>query len=310
MSSYMLRRTEQLLLVLLGVSVVVFLLARISGDPATVLIPLDAPPEARERYRRQLGLDDPLAIQYGRFLVRAVQGDFGVSLVYNSSVASLIAERLGATAELALVALSVALLLAVPIGVLSAVKRNSVVDRLSMVVMMVGQAMPLYWLGLMLILVFGVQLGFLPVSGRRSHSSIILPGITLASLFMARFARVTRSAMLEVLNQPYIAVARSKGLSERVVVWKHALKNAAIPVVTLLGLELGTLMSGAVVTETVFAWPGIGRLAYLAVVSRDYPLLQGIVLFTAGVFAAINLLVDFIYVYLDPRIRLGRSAGR
>lgn len=305
MVSYFIRRVLQLFVVLLGVSVVVFLLARISGDPVTLLMPLDASPEDRELYRNQLGLNDPLPVQYGRFLAKAIQGDLGKSVVYRADVLRLILERVEPTVELGLFGLGVSLLVALPIGILAALNRNSLLDRLSMVMALIGQAMPLYWLGLLLILLFAVQLGWLPVSGRGKPFSIILPGITLGSLFMARFARMTRSAMLEVLSAPYIVTARSKGLSERIVILRHALKNAAIPVVTILGLELGTVLSGAILTETVFSWPGIGRLAYNAVMSRDYPLLQGIVLFIAVIFVIINLAVDLVYVLLDPRIRLG-----
>lgn len=305
MVNYFIQRVLQLSVVLLGVSVVVFLLARISGDPVTLLMPLDASPEERELYRDQLGLNDPLPVQYGRFLAGAIQGDLGKSVVYRADVMHLILERVGPTLELGLFGLTLSVLVALPIGILAALNRNSLLDRLSMVMALVGQAMPLYWLGLLLILLFAVELGWLPVSGRGKPFSIILPGITLGSLFMARFARITRSAMLEVMTAPYIVTARSKGLAERIVIWRHAFKNAAIPVVTVLGLELGTVLSGAILTETVFSWPGVGRLAYNAVMSRDYPLLQGIVLFIAVIFVIINLAVDLVYVFLDPRIRLG-----
>ena len=305
MGAYLVRRFLQLGLVLLGVSLIIFLLGRITGDPTTLLMPIDAPPEDRELYRQQLGLDDPLIIQYGRFLAGVLQGDLGTSLVYRSDVLGLILERLQPTLELGMFGITLAILVAVPVGILSAVHRNSLWDRLSMVVALTGQAMPLYWLGLVLILVFAVQLRLLPVSGRETPLSIILPGLTLGAYFMGRFARLTRSSMLEVLNEPYITTARSKGLLERFVLGKHALKNAAIPIVTIIGLEIGTVMSGAILTETVFAWPGLGRLAYLAVFSRDYPLLQGLVLFLGVIFVVINLVVDVIYLYLDPRIRLG-----
>lgn len=291
------------MLVLLGVSVIVFALLRLTpGDPAELMLGDMATPQAIQELRTQLGLNDPLPVQYGRFLMNAMHGDLGTSIRAQRPVISYVLERYPATLELSAVAMMLAIVLGIPIGVLSAVKRYSVVDNLAMFFSLLAQSMPGFWLGLMLIIVFAVQLRVLPVSGNATPIHVILPGLTLAMWLVGLIVRLTRSAMLDVLRQDYMRTARAKGLAERVVLYRHAIKNAMIPIVTVLGLQVGALLGGAVITETVFAWPGIGQLAITAIRQRDYPVVQAIVLITAASFVFVNFLVDVLYFYLDPRI--------
>jgi ABC-type dipeptide/oligopeptide/nickel transport system permease component len=301
--SYLRRRLWQSLLVLLGVSVVVFLILHLTGDPAALLLPPDATAEDITKFRTAMGFDDPVAVQYVRFLKGAVRGDFGESLRHGEPAMALVLERLPATFELAGAGLLIALGLAIPAGIVSAVRRNTSVDYVSTVVALLGQAMPTFWLGIMLILVFSVRLNWLPSSGRGGIEHLILPAITLGLFTTARITRLTRSGMLEVLGQDYIRTARAKGVGEPPVVWKHALKNASIPIVTIVGIELGTLLGGSVITETIFAWPGVGRLSVQAIFNRDYPVVQSAVFLLASTFVIVNFLVDVVYTYLDPRIR-------
>jgi peptide/nickel transport system permease protein len=304
MKSFLLRRLLQSLFVLFGVSVVVFLILHLTGDPALLLLPPDATVEDVERFRREMGFNDPVAVQYVRFLGGALKGDFGESLRHGEPAMALVLERLPATFELAGAGLLIAMGLAVPAGIISAVRRNTAVDYVSTVIALLGQAMPTFWLGIMLILVFSVHLGWLPSSGRGNLAHLILPAITLGLFTTARITRLTRSGMLEVLGQDYIRTARAKGVGEPPVVWKHALRNASIPIVTIVGIELGTLLGGSVITETIFAWPGVGRLSVQAIFNRDYPVVQAAVFILAATFVLVNFLVDIMYTYLDPRIRL------
>jgi ABC-type dipeptide/oligopeptide/nickel transport system permease component len=305
MSVYVARRLAQSLVVLLGISVVVFVILHLTGDPTLLMLPPDVSAEEVARFRRAMGFDDPLPVQYWRFLRGVLQGNFGNSLRHDEPALALVFERMPATLELTTVALGVALLLAIPAGIISAVFRNTALDYVSTVVALVGQAMPTFWLGIMLILVFSVGLQVLPSSGRGGVANLILPAVTLGLFTTARTMRLTRSALLEVLGQDYVRTARAKGVAERGVVWKHALRNASIPVITIVGLELGTLLGGAVITETIFAWPGVGRLSVQAIYNRDYPLVQASVFVLASIFVLVNLAVDLVYTYLDPRIRLG-----
>jgi len=304
MSVYLLRRLAQSVLVLLGVSCVVFLILYLTGDPALVLLPPDATAEDVREFRARMGFNDPFIVQYGRFLGGALRGDFGQSVRHGEPAFHLVLERLPATFELSGAALLVALLLAIPAGVVSAVRRNSVTDYVATVVALLGQSMPTFWLGIMLILIFSVQFNVLPSSGRGGIEHLVLPALTLGLFTTARITRLTRSGMLEVLNQDYIRTARAKGVSGQPVVWKHAFKNAAIPIVTIVGIELGTLLGGSVITETIFAWPGVGRLSVQAIYNRDYPVVQAAVFLLASTFVLVNLVVDLLYTYLDPRIRL------
>jgi peptide/nickel transport system permease protein len=304
MRTYLLRRLLQSLVVLLGVSFVVFAILFLTGDPALVLLPPDASADDVKRFREAMGFNDPFLVQYGRFLKGALRGDFGQSVRHGEPAFGLVLERMPATFELAGAALLLALCLAIPAGILSAVRRNSVLDYVSTVVALFGQSLPTFWLGIMLILVFSVQFNLLPSSGRGTLEHLILPAVTLGLFTTARITRLTRSGMLEVLSQDYIRTARAKGVSDPPVVWKHALKNAAIPIVTIVGIELGTLLGGSVITETIFAWPGVGRLSVQAIANRDYPVVQAAVFLLATTFVAVNLIVDLVYTYLDPRIRL------
>jgi ABC-type dipeptide/oligopeptide/nickel transport system permease component len=303
MSSYLVRRGWQALLVLLGVSAVVFLILHLTGDPALLLLPPDTSAEEIAKFREAMGFNDPVAVQYLRFLRGAVKGNFGDSLRHGEPAMGLVLERVPATFELAGAGLMVALCLAIPTGIVSAVKRNTAVDYISTVVALLGQAMPTFWLGIMLILIFSVRLNWLPSSGRGDLDHLLLPAITLGLFTTARITRLTRSGMLEVLGQDYIRTARAKGMSEPPIVWKHALKNASIPIVTIVGIELGTLLGGSVITETIFAWPGVGRFSVQAIFNRDYPVVQAAVFLLASTFVVLNFLVDVAYTYLDPRIR-------
>jgi peptide/nickel transport system permease protein len=304
MRTFFLRRLLQSLVVLFGVSFVVFAILYLTGDPALVLLPPDASIEDVRRFREAMGFNDPFLVQYGRFLKGALQGDFGQSVRHGEPAFGLVLERMPATFELAGAALLLALCLAIPAGIVSAVRRNTALDYVATVVALFGQSLPTFWLGIMLILVFSVQFHLLPSSGRGTLEHLILPAVTLGLFTTARITRLTRSGMLEVLDQDYIRTARAKGVSNPPVVWKHALKNAAIPIVTIVGIELGTLLGGSVITETIFAWPGVGRLSVQAIANRDYPVVQAAVFLLATTFVVVNLLVDVAYTYLDPRIRL------
>jgi ABC-type dipeptide/oligopeptide/nickel transport system permease component len=305
MSVYVARRLSQSVIVLLGISVVVFVILHLTGDPTVLMLPPDVSAEEVARFRKAMGFDDPLPVQYWRFLRGVLQGNFGNSLRHDEPALGLVFERMPATLELTVVALGVAMLLAIPAGIVSAIFRNTALDYVSTMVALIGQAMPTFWLGIMLILVFAVGLQVLPSSGRGGLMNLILPALTLGLFTAARTMRLTRSALLEVLGQDYVRTARAKGVAERGVVWKHALRNASIPVITIVGLELGTLLGGAVITETIFAWPGVGRLSVQAIYNRDYPLVQASVFVLASIFVLVNLAVDLVYTYLDPRIRLG-----
>jgi peptide/nickel transport system permease protein len=304
MKVYLLRRVLQSLLVLLGVSFVVFGILFLTGDPALVLLPPEASAEDAARFREENGFNDPFFVQYGRFLAGALRGDFGQSIRHGEPAFDLVMERMPATFELSGAALALALCLAIPAGIVSAVRRNSVLDYISTVVALLGQSMPTFWLGIMLILLFSVRFNLLPSSGRGDWEHLLLPAVTLGLFTTARITRLTRSGMLEVLSQDYIRTARAKGVANPPVVWKHALKNAAIPIVTIVGIELGTLLGGSVITETIFAWPGVGRLSVQAIYNRDYPVVQAAVFTLSATFVLVNLVVDVLYTYLDPRIRL------
>ena len=308
MIAYIVRRILQSVLVLLGVSLIVFGLLHMAGDPTALLLPLEAREEDVSQLRATLGLDDPLWVQYGRFLARAARGDFGLSFKHQRPALDLISRTLPATVELTAAALALALAVAVPAGVLSALRPNSLLDWASTFGMLLGQSMPVYWLGLLLILVFAVGLGWFPAGGRDGPWTLVLPAFTLGSFSMARIGRMARSGMLEVLAQDYVRTARACGVREYLITYKYALKNAAIPLVTVVGLEFGILLGGAVITESIFSWPGVGRLAVEAISSRDFPLVQAIVAVMATTFVLINLVVDFLYMYLDPRIVYVRRA--
>jgi peptide/nickel transport system permease protein len=304
MGTYIRRRLLQSILVVWGVSVLVFFLLRLApGDPVSLLLAETASPEQMEAVREKWGLNKPIPVQYMVFLGRALQGDLGDSLFFQQPAIEVLLERMPATLQLSAAALLFSLSVAIPIGMMSALKRDSFWDYLGTGLAMLGQAIPPYWLGIMLILVFSVGLGWFPTSGRGTIWHLILPAITLGSVLMALVTRLVRSGMLDVLGEDYIRTARAKGLKERRVIVRHALRNILIPLVTVVGLQLGALFGGAVITESIFAWPGVGRLALQAINARDYPMVQASVLFISVVYVFLNLLVDIIYVYLDPRIR-------
>jgi peptide/nickel transport system permease protein len=304
MAGFVARRLLHGLVTMLGVAVLVFGLVHLSGDPALVMSSPDATPEQIEQVRRTLGLDQPLTTQLGLYLSRLVRGDLGVSLRFNRPVAALILERLPNTLELTLAAMLLAVAVAVPAGILAAVRRGRLADRVLMAAALAGQAIPIFWLGLLLVRVFAVDLAILPVYGQGGPEHLVLPSVTLATIVMGRLARLVRSSMLEVLGQDYVRTARAKGLPEWRVLIFHALRTAAIPIITLLGLQLAQLLGGAVVTETIFAWPGVGSLVVEAVFNRDFPTVQGITLVVSAIFILINLAVDLSYALLDPRVRV------
>lgn len=311
MKSYLFRRILYLLPVMLGVSIITFALINLApGDPAEIILRADGmepTAEAVAVLREELGLNDPLYIQYGRWLWGVLHLDLGESFRTGRPVAEELFSRLPATLELTCAALVFMVILAVPAGILSALYRHTLVDHLGRLGALAGASLPGFWLGLVLIYLFSVKLGILPVMGRGGLEHLVLPAVTLGFGMAAVYARVLRTGMLDVLGQDYIKVARAKGLKEKWVIGRHALKNALLPAVTLLGMSFGSLLGGAVIVETIFAWPGVGKFAVESIFNRDYPVIQGYALIMAVVFVLANLLVDISYVFLDPRIRLERG---
>lgn len=303
--SYLLQRTLYAVFVIATVSVVVFVLVRLTGDPAVLMAPPNSTKEDIDLLRHQLGFDAPLHVQYVRYVGGLLRLDFGQSVRFSTPVAELILQRLPATLQLAVASMVIGVMIGVSVGLVSAVYRNTWIDYAGRTVGLVGQAVPVYWSGIMLIIVFGVLLRWLPVSGQQGWQSLILPALTVGTYMAAGIMRLVRSSVLEVLGQDYIRSARAKGLSEGLVISRHALRNALLPVSTMVGLQLGLLLSGAVLTETIFAWPGLGQLSVQAVFARDFPLIQGIVLISAVFLVVVNLVVDVAYAYIDPRIRYG-----
>jgi peptide/nickel transport system permease protein len=308
MVSYFIRRILYSLVVLVGVSLLVFITMRLSGDPVQLLLRDGNPTEEDiERLRRALKLDRPLAVQYVDFVTGAVRGDFGESLRYRSPALDEVLARMPATIQLSVAAYLFALLVAIPTGIVSAVKRGGLADFASRFISLVGVSFPSFWLGLILILLFSVRLKWLPVSGRgdgfeESMKALVLPAVTLGTAYAATLMRLLRSSLLEVLNQDFIRTARAKGLRDRSVLIRHALRNALIPVVTVAGLQIGFLLSGSVIVEVVFSWPGVGRLVVDSIGQRDYPIVQAAVVLLATALIVINLLVDVLYALIDPRI--------
>ena len=296
-------RLARMVVALWCVVTVVFIVMRLSGDPVPLLLPPDAPIADMERLRSEMGLDRPIYIQYGVFVRQALKGDFGRSIHFRTSAMTVVWERIPATLELAFASFLCAVVVAIPAGVLSAIKRGSTYDNIVMGVALVGQAAPTFYIGIMLILVCSLWLGLFPTSGRGDWRHMVLPAVTLGAFAMASIARITRSAVLEILRADFIRTARAKGLPEFWTIAKHTMRNAAIPIITIVGLQFGNLLGGAVITETIFSWPGIGRLAIQSIYSRDYPIVQSVVFMTAVMFVVLNLLVDVAYGILDPRIR-------
>jgi peptide/nickel transport system permease protein len=302
-SAFLIRRLLRFVVVCIGVSLVTFAILHASGDPVALIMP-EAPEGDRVLLRAALGLSDPLPAQFARFVANAVRGDFGKSFFHREPAFKLVTERMPTTLALTCLAVLLALAVALPVGIYSAVRRHTLLDHAATVIVFLGQSMPVFWIGIMLMLLFAVQWRMLPVSGWDSWASMVLPAVTLGAFTMPLFMRLVRASMLEVINLDYVRTARAKGVSEWLVIGRHALRNAALPIVTVIGLQFGLLLGGAVLTETVFAVPGVGRLIVGAIRQLDFPIVQAGVFVLAIIIVTVNLLVDVLYVYLNPTIRL------
>lgn len=303
MQRYILGRILQGLISILAIAFIVFMLARLSGDPLSFYLPDDCSPELRQTTARELGLDRPMIVQFGLYVAHAAQGDFGTSFKARRPALELVMEYFPATLQLGVVAVGFSLVVALPIGVLAAIKRGTFADLLARSFSILGQAMPSFWLGILLIMVFAVMLHWLPTSGRAGPLSYVLPAVTMGWYVSAGIMRIVRSSMLDVMDTEYIKLLRAKGLPEWQIIWKHALKNAAIPILTFSVILFIMMLSGSVVTETVFSWPGMGRLAIDSITWRDFPVIQAIVMILSVMFVMANLIVDLLYAYLNPKIR-------
>ena len=304
MRRYIAARLATAVLVIVGVSIVSFFLTFLTGDPAEIMLPPGATAAQIDKFRAEWGFDDPPFVQYWRFLKRAVHGDFGISLRHGQQSLPLIAARLPATLQLTVTAMVLAVALAVPLGVLAATHRGGPIDLLAMGVALVGQSVPNFWLAIMMILLFAVSWGLLPTSGRGGVAHVVMPAAAIAINLMALLTRLVRSTMIEMMSEDYVRTARAKGLRELFVTSRHALPNALIPLVTVVGLQFGYILGGAVVIETIFTWPGVGLFTIQAILNRDYPVVQASVFVLATAVVLINLIVDLLYVWLDPRIRV------
>jgi peptide/nickel transport system permease protein len=305
MRRYVARQLVQLVVVIVGISMLAFAILHVIGDPVLLLLPQNAGKAEYERYHKLLGLDKPLYVQYAKFASRALQGDFGKSWYTDTPAFHLVLQRMPPTIYLTLAGLVMALLIALPLGILAALKRHSFVDNLCTMIAVAGQAMPIFWLGIMLIIIFAVRLKALPASGYGTWQHFLMPAFTLGAFLAPLTMRLVRSGVIEIMNMEYIKTARAKGLAERMVVIKHAFRNACIPVITVLGLQFGQLLGGAIVTETVFAWPGVATLAVESIRNQDFPVVQCAVVLLALIIVSVNFIVDVIVGLIDPRIRVG-----
>jgi peptide/nickel transport system permease protein len=305
MKRYALRQLIQLLVVIVGISMLAFAILHVIGDPVLLLLPQNAGKEEYERYHKLLGLDKPIYVQYWKFASRAVQGDFGKSWYTNTPAFKLVIERMPPTLYLTTAGLAMALLISLPLGILAGLERHSFVDNLCTMGAVAGQAMPIFWLGIMLIIIFAVRLKALPASGYGTWEHFVMPAFTLGAFLAPITMRLVRSGVIEVMNMEYIKTARAKGMAEWRVVVKHAFRNACIPVITVLGLQFGQLLGGAIVTETVFAWPGVATLTVDSIRNQDFPVVQCAVVLLALIIVAINFVVDLLVGFIDPRIRVG-----
>lgn len=303
MTRYIIRRIAQTIPTIIGITLAAFFLVRLTGDPANLMLGPNATQEAVDAFRNQFGLNDPLPVQYWRFLVNTVSGDFGTSLRYDVPVSQLFIQKFPATIELATASMALALLLGIPAGVIAALRHNTWIDGVVRFLAFIGQAIPGFYLGLMLIVLFAVRLEWLPTGGRGTWQQLVMPTVTLAVFLLALLVRFTRGAVLDILKQDHVVTARAKGLKSLTILRFHILKNAMIPIVTIVGLQVGAVLSGTVVTEVVFNWPGIGRLMVDAIYTRDFPVVQTMVMVVAVIFVTVNLVVDIVYSVLDPRIR-------
>lgn len=305
MAKYLLKRLGQSLIAILGITVVVFLILHLTGDPVELMVSPTTSREQMEVLREQMGYNDPLPQQYFRFLKGAVVGDFGTSYYYNEPAMQVVMERVPATLKLATAALVICVLLGIPAGMISAVKRNTKTDSVIRVLALLGQCMPAFWLGIMLVMLFSVNLHLLPTGGAdQGLKSLIMPAFTLGLFSAATICRLLRSNMIEVMSKEYIDVAKAKGLRQRAVIWKHAFKNALSSIITMLGMQFASLLGGSVITETVFAWPGIGRLVIQSISNSDFAVVECVVFLMAVVFVVINFVVDILYCVINPRVRL------
>lgn len=309
MTRFILKRLLETMFVLYLALTAVFVMVRLSGDPVLLMVPADATPEFIEQFRKEMGFDRPLIVQYADYIAGAVRGDFGQSLRQQAGAISLVLERVPASLLLTAAAIIPALCFALPIGILSAGRRGGIIDRLGTIIAVLGQSVPNFWLGLMLILCFSVILRWVPTGGMGTWRHLILPAVTLAAYSLARITRLTRSSMIEVLQSDYIRTARAKGLGNGKILLKHAFKNAAIPIITITGLQIGVIFGGAVITETIFSWPGLGRLVVQSISFRDYPTVQASIFVIAGMICLINLAVDILYAVVNPEIRLEKTVG-
>ncbi len=305
MRRYIVRQLVQFVVVILGISILAFAILHVLGDPVLLLLPQNAGKEEFERYRHLLGLDRPLYVQYGKFLSKAVVGDFGKSWYADTPAFRLVLERMPPTIYLTFAGLFVALLISLPLGILAALKRHSWVDNLCTTIAVAGQAVPLFWLGIMMIIVFSVRLRLLPASGYDSWENFLMPSFCLGAALAPLTMRLVRSGVIEVMNMDFIKTARAKGVAESMVVIKHAFRNACIPVITVIGLQFGQLLGGAIITETVFAWPGVATLTVESIRNQDFPVVQCAVILLALVIVSLNLIVDLTVAFIDPRIRTG-----
>lgn len=306
---YVVQRIAQALISLLGVATLIFFILRLTGDPVLLMVPQDSTAEEIAVMREALGLDQPLGLQYVEYLGQIFTGDLGRSYIQNAPVSDLIMDRLPYTIDLAMAAFILTVLIGIPIGMLAALYKGTWVERVCMPIILIGQSMPAFWTGILLIMLVSVQLKWLPSSGVDGLESLILPAITLASLSIATVARMTRSSILEQLGQDYVRTARSKGASTMRILFRHLLRNSSIPIITVLGLEFANLLGGSVITETIFAWPGLGQLTIQSISARDFPVIQAVVLLGASFYIIVNLLTDLIYGWVDPRIKLRRDAS-
>jgi ABC-type dipeptide/oligopeptide/nickel transport system permease component len=302
MGAYIFRRIWQSMIVILGVIVITFMISRVLGDPVALLLPPEATPEQRMYYARDLGLDRPMYVQLVVYVGKVLKGDFGQSFRHQEPAMKILLDRVPASLYLTLVATFISVCVALPLGIISAIKRGTIVDRIGMTLALFGQSIPAFWAGIMMILLFSVKLGWLPPSGYGGAKNVILPAVTLAFFFTAATARLTRSSILDVLDMDYVRYARLKGVPERIVILRHVLRNSFITILNIVALQLGLLLGGAVITEFIFSWPGIGRLSLDAIYNRDYPVIQATVVVAAAFFIVINLLVDLIYSATDPRV--------
>ena len=304
MTKYILKRILGLIPVMVGVTFMIFFIMNLTpGDPARMILGEEAEQASLEKLREEMGLNEPLLVQYGKYMLGLAKGDMGISYKTETSVIGEIITRFPYTLKLAVFAILISVSISIPLGVISAIKHNTPIDGVSMLFALVGISMPSFWLGLLFILVFSVSLGWLPSGGASGFTSYIMPALTLGTATMASITRTTRSSFLEVIRQDYIRTAKSKGLKKSVVIIKHALRNALIPTVTVAGLEVGIMLGGAVVTETIFSWPGIGRLMVSSIKAKDTPMVLGCIIVFSICFSIVNLLVDILYAYIDPRIK-------